>query len=128
MGLFEGVTKGLDLLTVLLLELCDLVDQRQHDGAFRVGAGGLDGGWSSLGAEVFDAWAKFGVGVEEGVGDACLALHGLESDRLAAFDQRADGPVSSVGLACDLAFAAAVRTATRWARMSVVMAGSFGVG
>jgi hypothetical protein len=53
------------------------------------------------------------VAVEEGVGDAGFALDGLERDRLAAFDQRSDRLVGGLGLAWDLALAAAFRVATR---------------
>jgi hypothetical protein len=61
-----------------------------------------------LASEVFDAFAQGGVGVEEGVGDAGLALDGLECDRITALDQGADGGFGGLGLGFGLAAAGAL--------------------
>ena len=126
MGLLESLPQGLDVMSVSFLQLVELGGQGEHERAFGVRRDGWGCVRAGSGAQMFDPAAEVRVVVEEGVGDAGFALHGLEGDRLSAFDQGADAVFGAARvLASDLALAAAVRTAMRFAWGSVT-AGSFG--
>jgi hypothetical protein len=56
------------------------------------------------GAEMFDALAEFGVGVEECVRDTRFPLDGWEGDTFLAFDQCSDGPLRGEGLGARFGF------------------------
>ena len=103
MGLLERGTQGLGFGAVLFLEVADLAGQRLDDRVVAVAAAGRGRLRAGLGAQVLDPGPQVGVSVEEGVGDAGFALHGLEGDGLAALDQSADRLVSSVGFRLTLA-------------------------
>lgn len=90
MGLLQCVPQGLYFFSVLLLQACDLAGQGENEGAFRVGEGGRCRNRAALGPQAFNASAQVGVVIEEGMGDARLALNGLEGDRLAALDEGAE--------------------------------------
>ncbi|MFG1711174.1 hypothetical protein ACFLIM_49285 [Nonomuraea sp. M3C6] len=64
--------------------------------------------------------------VEEGVGDTGFALDGLESDRLAALDQRADGGLGRFRLDFGFAAGGLVEVLMRRWRWSVMSAASGG--
>lgn len=97
-GLFEGVSQGSDFGAVLFLQLNDLLAECVDEGVIRIRCGGgVDR--SGGGAQPFDAGPQFGMVVEEGVGDAGLALDGLEGDAFAAFEQTPDGLLGIGGLA-----------------------------
>lgn len=80
----ESVAECLQLPSVLFLEFGNLAGQCDDQDA--VGVGRLVGdGLAASAAQMFDPFAQFGMVVEEGVRDACFALHGLERDRFAGF-------------------------------------------
>jgi hypothetical protein len=96
-GLCEGFAQGLGLLAELFLESGDLGGEGEDEVVLAVVVELCAVGWLVLLAETFDAFTQGGVGVEEGVGDAGLALDGLEGDGFAAFGQGADGGVGGLG-------------------------------
>ena len=53
---------------------------------------------------MLDPFAQFGMVVEEGMGDACFALHGLEVDWFTAFNESADGLVGVSDFVLGLGF------------------------
>src|ERR1700730_12726254 len=96
-GLCESVPQGLGLLAELFLGPGDRGGEGEDEIVLAVLVGLRVGGWLVLAAETFDAFTQGGVRVEEGVGDAGLALDGLEGDGFAAFGQGADGGVGCLG-------------------------------
>jgi hypothetical protein len=89
-GLLKCGAQGLGFVAVLFFEVGDLAGQRLNDCVVTVAVCGRRRLRAGLGAQPLDPGAQVGVPVEEGVGDAGFTLDGLESDRLAAFDERAD--------------------------------------
>ena len=126
-GLCERVPQGLCLLADLLFEAGDLGREGQDEVALTVVRWLGPGSRQVLAAEALDAFAQGGVRVEEGVGDAGLALDGLESDRFAALSQGADGSLGGLGLCLGFAAGGAGRGCRCgcW-RLSVMVASSGG--
>lgn len=77
-GLLQRLPQGLNFLAVLFLQVRDLSGQCEDEGAFRTGGGGRCEDRAGLGSQALDASTQVGVVVEEGMGDTCLALDGLE--------------------------------------------------
>lgn len=89
MGLFESVPQCPHFFAMLLLDASDLAGRREDESALLVGWRRRCGDRTGLGSQTFDASGQVRVVIEESVRDVGLALDGLESDRLAAFDQAA---------------------------------------
>jgi hypothetical protein len=99
MGLFEGLTKRGDFRAVGGFQPGYFGGECGDDVVVGVFVGGRRLGlWPVLAALVFDPRSESSVVVEERVGDAGLALDGLECHRLAALDQAGDGGIGRSGL------------------------------
>src|ERR1700730_3684348 len=99
MCLFECLSEGFDLGSVLGLHSGDLSGEGDDDVVLSVPVGG---GWirgrSSPSALMLDLGPQLLVVVEERVGYAGFALDGLEGDGLAAFDQSFERRLGGLGL------------------------------
>src|SRR5205814_9817218 len=77
-GLCECVSQGLGFLAELFLQAGDLGGEGEDEVVLAVLGAPRWGGWLVLTAMVFAAFARGGVCVEDGVGEAGFAFDGLD--------------------------------------------------